>query len=215
MDYSTPILIGEARSRILQDPSLTGYQQVQALGAIQQAAIQAPAETPHLTVMDVVRGAIGAGIGYGAANILGRFLGASDETVDKMRTIGAGLGTMLNTGLLKISEERDARNAFRIGFLKQCHALGLFEKDAAMVPVMLPITPGTFLEPMRAGYGLFNQAVGAAGAGAAAADAPSKTDEALTQMQLERAALDRQAARIEALRRNRLLGEILRKRMAA
>ena len=213
------IYLAESRSRIFQDPSLSEYGKVQALAAISQAASAQP-EAPHITYGDVMRGAIGAGLGYGVSSLLGRFLGADDDTISKMRTIGMGLGTMINTGMIK-GASVDDQNAFRMGFIKACSDLGVFAHDkyqnktAAMIPIMLPLTPDTFLSPLRAGYNVMTQGAVGAGAGLAAADAPDDTDTEMVKMELERQELERQAAKIEATNRNRMLKALLLKRKTA
>jgi len=212
------ILLNEARARILQDSTLSEYGKVQSLAALQYATQSAP-EVPHITYGDVIRGAIGAGLGYGISNLLGKFLSVDDDTLSKMRTIGMGLGTMINTGLIKGASEDD-RNAFRLGFLKACADLGVFAtdegltKEAAMIPVMFPLTPDTFLSPMRAGYNVMTQGAMGAGAGLAAGDAPDDTDVSMVKMELERQELERQADKLEAGKRNRALGVLLKKRRA-
>lgn len=212
------VLLGDARGRILQDSSLDVGHKVLALQALQDAVEHSPHEPPMLTVEAIVKGAVGAGLGYAGASILGKFLGASDSTITAMRVAGAGLGTMLNTGMLK-SSQADERVAFRIGFLKAARDLGCFGppmgpavKVAAMVPVAIPMTLDTVLSPIRAGYNMYSQGTGALGAGAAALDAPDSADEDITKMDLEREELNQQAARLEANRRNKILKEILARR---
>jgi len=214
------ILLGEARSRILQDPTLSEYGKVQSLAALTLAAQDKPAETPHIGYGDVIRGAIGAGLGYGVSNLLGKFLSVDDDTLSKMRTIGMGLGTMINTGLIK-GASVDERNAFRLGFLRAIADSGLLAEDlaetkcAAMIPMMIPLTPDTFLSPMRAGYNTMSELAAGSGAGLSAIDSPDDTDVDMVRMELERQELERQASRLEATKRNRTLAALLRKRKAA
>lgn len=212
------ILLGDARNRILQDPSLDAGHKVLALQALQTAIEKSPHQPPMLTIEAIVKGAVGAGLGYAGASMLGSFLGAADSTITAMRVAGAGLGTMLNTGMLK-SSQSDERLAFRIGFLKAARDLGVFGdpmgpavKVAAMVPIAIPMTLDTVLSPVRAGYNMYSQGTGAIGAGAAALDAPDDSDEDITKMDLEREELNQQAARLEANRRNKIMREILARR---
>jgi len=168
----------------------------------------------------VIRGAIGAGLGYGVSNLLGKFLSVDDDTLSKMRTIGMGLGTMINTGLIK-GASVDERNAFRLGFLRAIADSGLLAEDlaetkcAAMIPMMIPLTPDTFLSPMRAGYNTMSELAAGSGAGLSAIDSPDDTDVDMVRMELERQELERQASRLEATKRNRTLAALLRKRKAA
>lgn len=219
MNPNQTVLLSDARARILQDPSLEGIDKFKALQALQAAAEQTPSQAPILTIGDVVRGAVGAGIGYVGASMLGHFIGASDSTISALRVAGMGLGTMLNTGMLKSAEEQDQRNAFRLGFVEACRDMGLFgdpngpyAKVAAMVPIAVPLTPDTVLAPLRAGYHLFSQGTGTVGAGAAALDAPDSTDEEITKMELERNELEQQAARLKARKGNELIKKILARR---
>lgn len=214
------ILLGEARSRILQDPTLSEYGKVQSLAALSLAAKERPQETPHIGYGDVIRGAIGAGLGYGVSTLLGKFLSVDDDTMSKMRTIGMGLGTMINTGLIK-GASVDERNAFRVGFLRAAADLGAFVEDqaqtkcAAMIPAVIPLTPDTFLSPMRAGYNTMSELATGTGAGLSAIDAPDSTDVDMVRMELERQELERQAAKLEAGKRNQALRALLKQRKPA
>ncbi|MBY0262420.1 MAG: hypothetical protein K2Q20_08760 [Phycisphaerales bacterium] len=220
-DAANLIQIQDARERILQDPSLSPWEQGKFLYALNQAKDFQPKPSPLITGQQFVQGAIGAGLGLGVARLATRWLSLPDAVAAPIQAAGAGLGSLMNlkTSHVKIAEvlenhERDTRAAFRIGFLKQAAMSGLLKTAGPVLfPIpTLPLTPETVGAPIRAALGLFNRGIEGAGSLAGNLDAADSTDQSVLRMEAERQALDRRAEVLEAKRTNRLLGQLLARR---
>lgn len=226
------IAVSDAKDRVFTDPSLNLWDKVKSIEIIDRAAAQQPASKPWITPTQVVQGAIGAGVGLGIGAIAAKWLGVSDSTASTMKTIGAGLGTLLNmkTGmetakmkpaeLIKLAIERDIRNAVKLGFLEGARASGLIDhkrfcktghvKEAASFLV----DPGVITAPLKgvasASAGLY----GTAGTTLGHVFGEDDTDEEVERIMVEKRLLERRADQLKSQRSNKVLSEILAKRMA-
>lgn len=202
----------KANRDIVQDPSLSDWEKARMSIALRDAA-----ETPAqgFTPIDFVKGAIGAGLGLGAGTIAAKFFGLSDPTKNNLQSLGMGMGTLMNMGMIKKAAERDARYAFRYGFIKKAAELGILKQAMQIMPVpTLPLTPDTFAAPVRAAFSGYNKAVRGAGTAAGALDSATDTDVEVAKMEAEANALRQQEEELKAKRSNRLLSAILAKRNA-
>ncbi len=212
--YFTQVM--DAKDKIVNNDKLDILSKARALTVIDKAVEQRPPHEHQFGIMDLVHGAIGAGLGGAAGTVIGSMIGMPIPG----GMIGMGLGAVGNMGLLKSGSEKDnnmttidQRNAFRVGFIKQALANGYFDKEAGLLPVpTLPLTPDTFLQPVR---GLMNATTGAGrilGATTGYIDSLDETDEDMVKMQAEQRLLEKQEAQIAAERRNRLIKQVLAKR---
>ncbi len=206
--------VGKAEQEILGDQTLNMWGKMRALTAIQNAAAK-PANQggPSITAGDIARGAIGAGIGYGAAVLMGKLLGVSDKTKTVFKGLGMGLGTLLNMGNpmnKRSSDDQEQVHAFRLGFMKAALEVGMIKE--AIHPV-LPIGPEMITGPVNTGLqwgastaantgGILGHLVGA-----------DETDLAVERMQLEQRELESQESSLKAARRAAALKRVLGKRI--
>ncbi len=214
-DAAATVTVQNAERHIVDDPSMSLWGKVQAHKTIQNAAAAQPPEQEGLTVTDIAHGAIGAGLGYGAGTVLGKFLAVEPSMLQTMQTLGMGLGTIFNMSKRAMDhdiEERDARNAFRYGFVKAVLDMGLLEKSAGFVTA-LPLGPDILTAPINAALGLGTSAASNLGALGGAATAPDSTDERMAKMQLEQRALESQAGELQSQRSSAILRKILDKRL--
>jgi hypothetical protein len=95
--------LGQALSTVLTDTNLSTTQRAVAVKTLTQAAQVSRDNT--LNTQDLIRGAVGAGVGYGAATLLGKTLGAvfglPSNTQQKLSQIGAVGGLLNGLGILK------------------------------------------------------------------------------------------------------------------
>ena len=89
---------------IMVDPILSPYEKAVAIDTVRRAA-GAPTAKGLVSVGDLVRGAIGAGMGYMGANLMGKLLGftfgmspQSQKTLGQAGALGGLLG---NTGVIR------------------------------------------------------------------------------------------------------------------
>ena len=221
-DAANLININHAKAELAHDDSLTFWGRMKAIESIDAAAAFQEDSGPMVTVSDVIKGAVGAGLGYGVGAAVGSFLGFSPATKSNLKLLGAGLGTLMNTGILgmnKTSEEqeaedtlRDIRNAVRFGFLKGAHDSGLLENPRFLKLGFLAITPDTIAAPVKAVSGMTSTLGSAGGATAATIFGDDEADEKISQMMLEKRLMERQADRIRQQQRNKLIAGILAKR---
>lgn len=91
---------------ILMDPVLSPYEKAVAISAVNQAQHQSDNRVGLVTTGDLMRGAIGAGLGYLGAKLFGKLLGIGfDLSPGAQRNIGrAGIigGILGNTGVLRV-----------------------------------------------------------------------------------------------------------------
>ena len=212
----------KAERAIFEDPSLTIFGKTKMLNTMENAIEAQPEPRPLITVGDVFKGAIGAGLGYGVATIASKFLGLSDSTKSTMQNLGMGLGTLLNIGnqysaMQKRAHmnpiERDARAAFRLGAVQALADRGYFK--TAGFTAALPINPELVTRPIEVAGSLTQSASDAGGSILGSMAAPSDADRDATRSEMEARALELQAGVLEGQRNNRLLGHILRKRLTA
>ncbi len=214
-DAANMVTIDQGEKAILGDPSLSIWGKARALSALEQAAAQAPERHGLIDTGDVVRGAIGAGVGYGAAHLLGSFLGASPSTLKTVQRLGMGLGTLINTGLLMNKNSSDhelqcRKDAFRLGFAKGVMDLGLLKTSGIVgtVPIAdvirAPIELGTNITGSLAtmGGGLAGHLMG-----------EDSDDVELTNMGIQQRQLESKAQDLEGQRRSATIKRILDKRL--
>jgi hypothetical protein len=218
-DAANLIQINRAKAEIANDESLSIWGRMKALESIDAAAALQEDPGPTVTVGDVVRGAVGAGLGYGVGTAVGSFLGFSSDTKSKLKMLGAGLGTLLNTGIMGMSknaaEEQEIRDAVRYGFLKGAHETGLLDHPAFLKLGFIALTPETFAAPVRAISGATSSMGSMTGAGAATIFGDDETDEKISKIMLEKRLMERQADKLRQQRRNKIVAGLLAKRTGA
>ena len=231
-DAAAMVTVQKARQAIMTDPTLTLWGKVKGIESIDRAVKAAPQPKPFLTPRQVVHGAVGAGLGWGVAKLVGGWLGVGDATQKTLNQAGIGLGTLLNAGAIrsdptmmktnseKIAEvdRRDRQNAVMLGFLKGAVETGLIDnpefcarglKKGAYVAV----TPDLITSPVRAAAGTTSGTAAGIGGVGAHILGEDETDEDIQKMMLEKRMLEVEADRLNAQRRNRILQRVLRRRI--
>jgi hypothetical protein len=227
------IAVSDAKDRVFTDPSLNLWDKVKSIEIIDRAAAQQPASKPWVTPTQVMQGAIGAGVGLGIGAIAAKWLGVSDSTASTMKTLGAGLGTLLNmkTGteaakmtpaeLIKLAIERDVRNAVQLGYLEGARASGLIDhpgfcktghvKEAASFLV----DPGLITAPIKGVAGVSSGVYGTAGTTMGHIFGEDETDEDIERIMVEKRLLERRADQLRSQNTNKILSSVLAKRHAS
>jgi len=196
-----------------------------ALAKFKDLADKPDAATRQWTVGDVIHGAIGAAMGAGVARGAASIFGFSDSFADKLETAGMAAGAAMNTGVIKRAEAdeldklsaaalRQRRDAFRFGFLKAAADLGLLRKKAAVLPVVT-LNPADLAAIPRSIARSVNSGARSVGEILGTLDTPSKFDENLTSMQVQKAMLEEKLEQIKADRRSQLMRRLLAKRRNA
>lgn len=214
-DASSLFNVAKAEREIMSDPTLSLWGKTKALGALQAAAAKPEATyEASVSVGDVAKAAVGAGLGYGAGTIMGKMLGASPGTLQTFKNYGMGLGTLLNLGVTmkKTSNEIDRRNAFRLGFVKAALDLGLV-KEA--IHGVVPITPEMVTGPINALLGGSAAAASTTGSLLGQVVGTDGTDLEMQKMQLEQRGLEEQEQKIRALRNSQAIKKVLDARRMA
>lgn len=218
-DAANLIQISKAKSDIASDPSLSFWGRMKAIQSIDAAAALQEDPGPVVTVQDVVKGAIGAGLGYGVGSAVGTFLGFSPATRDNLKVLGAGLGTLLNTGVIGMNKQsaeevtlQEIRDAVRYGFLKGAHESGLLNNPRFLKHGFLAFTPDTIAAPVKAVSGVTSSMGAAGGSAAATVFGDDEADEKISKMMLEKRLMERQADKLRQQRRNKLIAGVLSKR---
>lgn len=186
-------------------------------------------ESSSFTLGKLLHGAVGAGMGVGIAKGVSKEFNLDPSFSTKLQVASAGLGALMNMGLLKISEEvekdinqmktaadqldKERHHAFRFGFMKGICDSGYFEKTSAVLPI-----PVLTLDPTQLASIPRSIAKGIGGVGrlggslVGSADVPDETDEEITKLQVEQALLEEQLERLKNERHNRALKQLLAKR---
>ncbi len=103
--YNPFISIDNSMSKIVNDPFLTPEQKGDTIRVLHGGASVSPHSLQGLvSTRDIVRGAVGAGIGGITAKYLGTVLGGvfgglSKNTMNKVQNVGAFAGMLRGTGL--------------------------------------------------------------------------------------------------------------------
>jgi hypothetical protein len=209
----------KAQRDIIDDPSLTVFGKAKAMSAIQNAASFREEPKPLLSMGDIVKGGIGAGMGYGISTLAAKWLGVSAATKSTMQNLGMGLGTILNIGnqwshMKKGSamDEDERRAAFRMGFLKGAADAGYFK--GAAVNAVLPLSTETLAGPINFITDANATLADTGGALLGAMTGPEEADKDVTRMDMERQDLERQRRVLEAKRNNSILSRVLQARRA-
>jgi hypothetical protein len=224
-DAANLVTVAQGQNAILNDRTMNPFDKARALEAVQSAASASP-QQGLLSVGDLVRGAIGAGLGYGASTLLGSMVGADPSTLTLVQRLGMGLGTLMNTGLLmnKMSaaqDEKERRHAFRLGFVRAAMDLGLVNddhmtpaelvKDAGVVGTV-PIVEA-FKTPIDFATNIGGVAATTGGALLGHLTGDTQDDVDLTNMAIQDRELQDRANRIQQGRQSALLKQVLDKRV--
>ncbi len=205
-----------AEREILEDPSLGYLGKAKALETLHNAIKQPGPKGVQMS--DMAKGALGAGLGAGVGTIMGRFFGAKPSTINILQNAGMGLGSLLGTGVVKMSHDRtneERKHAFRLGFVKAALELGMITADEApTVKEATFILPADFLlTPWRTALQAGNAAATNTGALAGNLTGFDSTDQEVTGMLLEQRELEGKAEQLEAQRRSQALRSVLNKRL--
>ncbi|HNX48585.1 MAG TPA: hypothetical protein PLS53_00235 [Thermoanaerobaculaceae bacterium] len=220
-DAADLIAIDRAKQDIVADESLSLWGRMKAIQSIDAAAAAQPEPGPMITFQDVVKGAIGAGLGYGVGSAVGSFLSLSPGSKSTLKALGAGLGTLMNTGVLGMNKtaaeelERDIRAAVRYGFLKGAYETGLLDHAEFLKHGAIAITPETLTAPVKMVSNVTSSIGSGTGAAAAGILGDDETDEKISKIMLEKRLTERQADRLRQQRKNRLVAAMLSKRLQA
>ena len=90
--------ISTARGTIIADPHMTVYEKVQGLNMLDEASRGRTAGI--VSYGDMVRAAVGAGMGYAAASVLGTVLAMPPAATRRLSNIGILGGILANTGII-------------------------------------------------------------------------------------------------------------------
>ncbi len=218
-DAANLVTVSRAEKDILNDPTMSTFEKMKALTAVQNAAARPGSNGFSISTGDIARGAIGAGLGYGAGSLLGKLLGVQPSTLSTFQNLGMGFGTLLNTGMLSMNKtsseasnaEMEKRHAFRIGFVKAALDLG-FIKEGAINPV-LPLSTELLSAPVRTGLNVGSAVAANSGALLGQLTGDDATDVDMTKMQLEENELNAKADHLQSQRRAQILRSVLNKRL--
>lgn len=190
----------DSRDRIASDQGINWYQKSKELGVLSSAS-RNPQPSRSSTFGDVLRTAIGSALGYGLGRGAGTVLGLQEDRTNAVAFTGAMMGGLM--GLTKSGS--DQRLAFRAAFIKAAIDQGYFKEAGIGSMLFSPITD-------LAGVA---QRVGeSTGAVIGGADAPDDTDTDVVRSKVEAELLRQELKRVEAVRRNQLLKQVLAKRVA-
>lgn len=218
-DAANMIAIDRAKQDIVADETLSLWGRMKAIQSIDAAAAEKPEQGPMITFQDVVQGAIGAGLGYGVGAAVGSFLSLSPSSRTTLKTLGAGLGTLMNTGVLGMSKtsaaelERDIRAAVRFGFLKGAYESGLLDHAEFVKTGTVAITPETLSAPVKMVSNMTSSIGSGVGASAAAILGDDDTDEKISKIMLEKRLTERQIDRLRQQQKNRIVASMLSRRL--
>lgn len=214
-DAANLVSVTRAEKDILNDPSLNWMGKAKALTVVEQAAAAQPEKQPWLTMGDITRGAVGAGLGYGVGTIMGKLFGVAPETLSTFKNMGMGLGTLLNTGIIGMNKnsadrtEEERRHAFRYGFVKAALDLGLIK---TALTTTLPITPDLLTSPVNLVSNVGTSLAGGAGTLAGTVTGGDPADVDIELLHLQQRQLMNRAHQIVQGRRARKLKQVLDKR---
>ncbi len=215
---SAQVNFNRAQQDLINDPTLSLWGKMHSLTALQDAANEKPKSGPMISVGDVARGAVGAGLGYGVGTIMGKMFGVAPETLSTFQHMGMGLGTLMNTGIVGMNKNsndqtvQERSDAFRYGFIKAALDVGYFEKSAELGRVVLPVGPEFITGPLNAGLRLGQSAAVNAGGLAGQMMGDDETDVGITQMRIEQRALQERERAIKAMRGQQTLKKVLDRR---
>jgi len=105
--YGQFVNIGDSTSRIMGDPFLTPLQKSDTIRMLYGGASSSTNSLRgSITTNDIVRGAVGAGLGGVTAKYLGTVLGGvfgglSKSTMNKVQNVGALAGMLRGSGIWK------------------------------------------------------------------------------------------------------------------
>jgi len=164
------------------------------------------------TLGKLFKAVVGAGIGLGASRVAGNLLDVKDTQQPYLDAVSAGLGALVNSGILKQSEARDA---FRLGFVKAALAAGYFEKDAGMWPVpILDVSPSGLLAIPRGLAGAVTTAGSALGSTASTLGETDTADAEVAEINAQNTLLQEELSKLKAQKRVQTLKKLLAKRRA-
>lgn len=214
----------EGRDRIMNDPNLGLLEKSRRLAQWSLHADRPAPEPRQWSLGDVLHGAMGAAMGAGVARGISSAVGLNSRLADKLETAAMGLGAAMNTGVIKMSDDRVSRmrkHAFRLGAVKGLLAAGYFgsqAKAAAVIPLpMISLDPAALFELPRGIARATTSAGTVGGTAVGLANAVDEDEEEIARLQAERALLEDQIERVRGERRNRVMRRLLeaRRRNAA
>lgn len=210
-DAMATIEYRRANSEIMNDSTLGLWGKTKALTTLQNAARE-PGKS-GIQIGDMANGAIGAGLGWGVGAVMGKLFNTSPATTGNLKSFGMGLGTLLNSGAMtmdKHGQYEEARQAFRLGFMKAAMERGMLKESGANVlfdPTDLVTAPWRF--GVNAGQTV------ASGAGALLGNLSGHddTDVATTAMLVQQRELERVTEQMQARRRAAAVKKMLDRRI--
>lgn len=188
----------DSRDRLASETGGNWYQRAQELGTLSSAS-RDPKPSRSSTFGDVLRTAIGSALGYGLGRGASSVMGLSDSSTNTVAFTGAMMGGLM--GLTKSSN--DQRLAFRAAFIKAAIDKGYFKEASLGSMLFSPITDLS---------GVAHRVGETAGTVVGGADAPDDVDTDIIRTKVEAELLRQEMKRIEAIRRNQILKQVLAKR---
>lgn len=189
----------DSRDRLASETGGDWYRRAQELGTLSSAS-RDPKSSRSSTFGDVLRTAIGSALGYGLGRGASSVLGLSDSSASSVAFTGAMMGGLM--GLTKSAS--DQRLAFRASFIKAAIDKGYFTKEASIGSMLF--SPITDLS------GVAHRVGETTGTVIGGADAPDDIDTDVVRAKVEAELLRQEMKRIQALRRNQILKQVLAKR---
>lgn len=199
-DTAAYATILDARDRLAGATGGDWYRRAQELGTLSSAS-RDPKPTRSSTFGDVLRTAIGSALGYGLGRGASSVMGLSEDSANSVAITGAMMGGLM--GLTKSAS--DQRLAFRASFVKAAIDKGYFKEASIGSMIFSPITDLS---------GVAHRIGETAGTVIGGADAPDDSDTDIVRSKVETEILRQEMKRIEAIRRNQLLKQVLAKRLA-
>lgn len=219
----------KARDDISEDSSLSFSDKIRGLANLSVLERKKEPKKEGLTLGRLFHGLVGAGVGLGVAKLISNKYDVSPEFSKTLSIIGASAGAALNSGLIKMSDNKlpsydelqtacvkiaeQRRNLFKMGFNKALKDSGYFKKVSAVMPVpMIPITPSSIMAIPKGLSGTITNSADIAGSALGALDSPNPEEETIARLQVEHELLQEKLQKLLSDRRNRVLRQILAKR---
>lgn len=200
----------EARNRVVSDDTLSLWEKSRIVANMDRE-FNKPAPDGRIPFSSVVKSLVGGTIGYAGAALGSRLLGMSGPGYERMKTLGFGLGALMNSGIVKSGSAdvaRDRERAFTIGFVKRAYQRGYFKQGRAFFAV----TPQDIVAVPRGAFTGVRNLFGAAGGITGAALSPSSADAELSELEVEEKLLRDYLVNQQLTSRTRKLQELLRRR---
>lgn len=221
----------KAEREIARDDKRGLLEKTRDLAALNQR-VGSPHADYRFRMGDVIKGAIGAGIGYGLMRAYSN--GMHKHVRDTLSNLGAQMGAAMHTQFVKSAEEAGASlerqveridelgpkldrartDAFKLGFVRALVETGYFnEKRAAIMPIpVMALSPSNLLQVPRNLAKAITGGGEVAGSAIGTLDAMDEDDFDIAKINAERVILEQQLERLKQDRRNAALKAILAKR---